>query len=217
MQPELSTDPESALVDLLAGATVMVAGQQGAGVPASLLGALLQSGVNGLTIICEANSPEVLKLIAAGQVAKLVCPPIDQQSWEQIQRAGIQIEPLPAGTLAERIRAAGAGIGSFLMETYGSESLHAGKERQELDGRQYVVETPLRADYALLRAHKADTLGNLIYQGSARNWNPNMATAAATVVVEVDEVVEPGELDQESVITPGIFIDRIICSQLPGS
>lgn len=91
------------------------------------------------------------------------------------------------------------------------------KEREELDGQEYVIESPLRADFALLRAHKADTLGNLIYEGAARNWNPSMAAAATVVVVEVDEVVEPGDLDPESVVTPGIFIDRIVCSQLPAS
>ena len=215
MQPKLFTNPEAALADLPSGATVMVGGWNGAGVPVWLLRALAGRDAGGLTLVCEGDNPMVADLIGSGVVSRLVCPPLDEHSWERIRGAGVEVEPLAAGVLAERIRAAGAGIGGVVVGLIGEGSV--GAERQELDGQQYAVEWPLRADYALLRAHKADTLGNLLYQGNARNWNPTMATAADVVVVEVDEVVDAGELDAEAVITPGIFIDRIVCSQLPNA
>ena len=215
MEPQLFTAPAPALADLPAGATIMVGGLQGAGVPNGLLRALAERGLGDLTLVCDTGDSSVLSLIAAGQVRKLVCPPLTEYAWQQIEGTGTELEIVGAGVLAERIRAAGAGIGAFLVEPHADEWLDAGEERQEIDGRQYLVETPLRADFALLRAYKADTLGNLIYQGTARNWNPNMATASTTVVVEVGEVVEPGEIDPEAVITPGIFVDRIVSSRLP--
>ena len=223
MQPQLFTDAVPAIADLSSGATVMVGGQNGVGVPTGLLRALTGSGTGQLTLICEADCTDLLGLVSTGQVRKLVCPPISQKAWKELQGKDIVIESLAAGLLSERIRAAGAGIGSFLLQPLpglsqgDNQSPGSAKERQVLDGQEYVVESPLRADFALLRAHKADTLGNLVYEGAARNWNPNMATAANVVVVEVDEVVEPGDLDPESVISPGIFIDRIVCGQLPAS
>lgn len=192
----------------------MVGGLRGMGVPDGLLNALAERGTGGLTLVCEVDSPAVLGLVSSGRLRKLVCPPINEASWTGVKASGIEVEPQPAGVLAERIRAAGAGIGSFLMPQP-SQGPETGTVSQELDGRHYVVEAPLRADFALLRAYKADTLGNLIYQGAARNWNPTMAAAATVVIVEVDEVVEAGELDPEAVVTPGIFVDRIVCSQLP--
>ena len=204
-----------ALVDLPMGATVMIGGQNGLGVPNGLLEALENRGASELTLVCEADSPAVLGLVSSGFVRKLQCPPPTERAWRDLETTGVQVELLPAGTLAERIRAAGAGIGAVLSSPHADESLDTGKEFQQLDGQHYVVETPLRADFALLHAHKADALGNLIYQGAARNWNPIMATAATIVIVEVDEVVEPGELDPEAVITPGIFVDRIVCLDIP--
>ena len=150
-------------------------------------------------------------MVKSGAVSRVVCPPLGEIGWTEAKDAGVEVEPLPSGLLAERIRAAGAGIGAFLAPSHVDEQVDTGEERQELDGQLYVVEAPLRADFALLRAHKADTLGNLVYGGSARNWNPIMATAATTVVVDVDEIVEAGDLDPEAVITPGIFVDRIMC------
>ncbi len=185
--------------------------------------ALTGSGSSQLTLVCEADIAGFLGLVSTGQVRMLVCPPIEQKVWGELQGKDIVIEPLEAGLLSERIRAAGAGIGSFLVHPLADQSLDTSQspdstgEHEELDGQKYLIDFPLKADFALLRAHKADTLGNLIYEGDARNWNPTMATAAAVVVVEVDEVVEPGDLDPESVITPGIFIDRIVCSRLPAS
>ena len=217
MQPEFFTHPAEALTDLPSGVTIIVGGQNGAGFPTGLLQALTQRNLGEFTLVCEADSPEVQVLYSAGQVRKLLCPPLNEESWAAIEAAGIEVEPLPAGLLAERIRSAGAGIGSLLITPNSGEAPDAGKDRQELDGQHYVVETPLWADFALLKAHKADTLGNLIYQGASRNWNTIMATAASVVVVEVDEVVEPGVLDPEAVITPGIFVDRIVCRKLmPG-
>ena len=217
-QSKLFDTAALALADLSASATIMVGGHAGVGVPRGLLSALASRGVSGLTLItdaCDGQSAEALALITARQVQSLVCPPPIDRSWDEavlhhVQLGSLQLEPIPRGTLSERIRAAGAGIGAFLVYPHPDPAVNAGKERQQLDGREYVIETPLRADFALLRAHKADTLGNLIYQGTGRNWNPVMATAATTVVVEVDEVVEPGSLDPEAVITQGIYVDRIV-------
>lgn len=215
MQPQILNSPEAALADLPVGATVMVGGQNGLGLPEGLLEALGNRGASELTLVCEADSSAVLGLVFSGCVRKLQCPRPTEHVWRDLEATGVQVELLPSGTLAERIRAAGAGIGAVLLSPHAAESLDTGKDFQQLDGQHYVVETPLRADFALLRAHKADTLGNLIYQGAARNWNPIMATAATIVTVEVDEVVEPGELDPEVVITPGIFVDRIVWPQIP--
>lgn len=215
MQPQILNSPEAALADLPVGATVMVGGQNGLGVPKGLLEALENHGASELNLVCDVDSPAVLDLVSSGCVRKIQCPRPSDHAWLDLKTTGVQVELLPSGTLAERIRAAGAGIGAVLLSPYADESLDTDKEFQKLDGQHYLVEAPLRADFALLRAHKADTLGNLIYQGAARNWNPIMATAATIVAVEVDEVVEPGELDPEAVITPGIFVDRIVCPQIP--
>ena len=232
MQPELFTDPAAAIADLLPGATVMIGGQGGAGVPTQLLQALADHRRH-LTLICDANASEVLQLISQGQVDRLVCPPLSLPAWQLMASGmtpyirlvnvpdpggysyptGMEIEIHPAGVLTERIRAAGAGIGAFLTLPHPDPQMDVGKERQVVDGRQYVVEVPIRADFALLKARTADTLGNLVYQGTARNWNPGMATAAATVIVEVEQVVEPGDIDPETVVTPGIFVDRIVAAE----
>ena len=129
------------------------------------------------------------------------------------QDGRIEVEIVPQGTLAERIRAGGAGIGGLLLPTGAGIGFAEGKEKQVINGREYILETGLKADFALLRAHKADTLGNLVYLRSQRNWNPVMAMAADVTIVEVDEIVQPGELDPELVITPGIYVDRIVKAQ----
>ena len=215
MEPQIFTTPGPALADLPAEAIVMVGGHQGAGVPTELLRALSDGSAGELTLVCDANDPGILSLLTGPRLRKLVCPPLSEEAWQRLENPGIEIETLPSGVLAERIRAAGAGIGAFLVASNSDPSIDDGKERQEVDGQQCVLETPLRADFALLRAHKADTLGNLTYQGTTRNWNPTMATAATTVVVEVDEVVDAGEMDPEAVITPGIFVDRIVINRPP--
>ena len=221
MHPELFGDSALALYDVCSSSTIMIGGMpgkhHGRGVPTSLLKALKDKGVSDLTLVGELGDAVVLDMITGGCVSKLVCPPLDEGSWTKVEASGIDVEPVPAGVLAERIRSAGAGIGSFLVATRGDGPVGTVEEYHELDGRKYLLHAPLKADLALLRAHRADTLGNLVYQGEARNWNPTMATAANIVVVEVDEIVDAGNIDPEVVITPGIFVDRIVCNQLPAS
>jgi 3-oxoadipate CoA-transferase alpha subunit len=139
--------------------------------------------------------------------------PRQSDSWvfDELYRAGrIELEVVPQGTLAERLRAAGAGIGAFFCPTGVGTPLAEGKERRTIDGRDYVLEHALRGDVALVKAHRADRMGNLVYRKTARNFGPVMATAAATTIVQVDQVVETGELDPEAVVTPGIFVDRVV-------
>ena len=213
-----------ALADLSSGATIMVGGCAAAGVPQRLLRAVARRGANGITCIGEAHHEgdtgqySLSALVAADQVQKLVTTPPPTSSWveavlQRMLQGSLEVEVTPSGILAERIRAGGAGVGGFLVQPQANPAIDVGKERQVLDGVEYVLETPLRADFALLWAHKADTLGNLVYRGAGRNWNPVMATAAAIVIVEVDEVVEPGDLDPELMITQGIFVDRIVASE----
>ena len=215
---KLFSSADEALADISDGAAIMVGGWGAAGVPADLLRALSRRGLTGLTCIteaCHSRDASVLDLVADGQVRRLATPISPSSSWpkeiEDKRRQGsLELETIPAGILAERIRAGGAGIGGFLVEPQADSTLDAGKDRQVLEGREYVLETPLKADFALLYANMADTLGNLAYRGLDRNWNPVMATAANLVVVQVDQIVEPGGLDPELVITPGIYVDRIV-------
>ncbi len=224
MQPsKLFPNADDALADLADGATIMVGGCGALGVPHTLLRALSRRNVGGLTCIGEAcqrsdtSLHDISALIARGQVSKLVSTPAfldaGAEAARQARRQGIlEVETVLPGLLAERIRAGGAGVGAFLVTPQADPLLDAGKERQVLDGQEYVVETSLKADFALIRAHQGDLLGNLVYRGACRNWNPVMATAAAVVVVQVDAVVEPGELDPERVITPGIYVDRLVAT-----
>ena len=218
MQPsKLFPNADDALADLADGATIMVGGCGALGVPYTLLRALSRRKVGGLTCIGDTSLHDVPALVASGQVRKLVTTPASldaaAEAAMQARRQGtLEVETVPPGLLAERIRAGGAGVGAFLVTPQADPLLDAGKERQVLDGQEYVVETPLKADFALIRAHQGDLLGNLVYRGACRNWNPVMATAAAVVVVQVDEVVEPGELDPERVITPGIYVDRLVAT-----
>ena len=156
-------------------------------------------------------------LIKSGFVRKIICSfprQADSQIFDETYRAGkIELEVVPQGNLAERIRAAGAGIGGFFTPTGFGTLLAEGKETRTIDGRDYVFESPLRADFALIKAHRADRLGNLVYRKTARNFGPVMATAAATTIVQVPEVVEAGQLDPENVITPGIFVNRVVLVQ----
>ncbi|MCD0505971.1 3-oxoacid CoA-transferase subunit A [Bordetella petrii] len=198
------------------GATLLVGGFGGAGMPTDLLHALIDQGARGLTVVNNnAGNHEtgLAALIKAGRVRKMICSfPKASHSWvfDDLYRRGlIELECVPQGTIAERLRAAGAGLGGFYTPTgYGTE-LAAGKETREIDGRHYVFETPLHGDFALVQADRADRWGNLTYDMSARNFGPVMCMAAATTIVQVRERVELGELHPEAVVTPGIFVHRV--------
>ena len=210
-------DAAAAVAGIPDGATVMIGGFGRAGQPVELIDALIASGARELTIVnnnAGNGDTGLAALLAAGQVRKIVCSfPRQSDSWvfDRLYRAGeIELELVPQGNLAERIRAAGAGIGAFFSPTGVGTLLAEGKEEREIDGRRYVLEYPIRADYALISAYRADRWGNLVYRETARNFGPIMATAATTTIVQVDEVVDLGGLDPETVVTPGIFVDRVV-------
>jgi 3-oxoadipate CoA-transferase alpha subunit len=206
-----------AVADVADGATVMIGGFGTAGLPNELVGALLEQGAKDLTIVnnnAGNGDTGLAALIAARRVKKIVCSfprQADSHHFDRLYRAGeIELELVPQGNLAERIRAAGAGIGGFFTPTgYGTE-LAKGKETREIDGRMYVLESPLHADYAFIKAERGDRWGNLTYRMTARNFGPVMAMAAKTTVATVHEIVPLGSLDPETVVTPGIFVQRIV-------
>lgn len=206
-----------AVADVADGATVMVGGFGTAGLPDELVMALLAQGAKDLTIVnnnAGNGDTGLAALIGAGRVRKIVCSfPRQTDSWhfDRAYRAGrIELELVPQGNLAERIRAAGAGIGGFFTPTgYGTE-LAKGKETREIDGRMHVFETPLHADVALVKAERGDRWGNLTYRMTARNFGPIMAMAARTTIATVHELVELGGIDPEVVVTPGIFVQRVV-------
>ena len=202
------------------GATVLIGGFGPAGMPYSLIDALLRQGASDLTVVSNnAGNAEtgLAALIAAGRVRKMICSfPRQKDSWvfDRLYReGGIELEVVPQGNLAERMRAAGAGIGAFYCPTGVGTPLAEGKEVREIDGRTYLLEHPIRGDLALVSAHLADTLGNVVYRKTARNFGPVMATAATTVVVQVERVVEVGGLDPETIVTPSIYVDRVVPAQ----
>ena len=200
------------------GATVLGGGFGSAGQPVALIEALLEGGASELTVVSNnAGNGEfgLAALIREGRVRKIVCSfPRQSDSWhfDQAWRAGaIELELVPQGNLAERIRAAGAGIGAFFTPTGFGTPLADGKETRVIDGRGYLLEYPLRGDVALIAAYKADELGNLVYRKTARNFGPIMAAAAKTTVAQVDEIVPVGALDPEHVVTPCLYVDRVVC------
>jgi 3-oxoadipate CoA-transferase, alpha subunit len=208
---------DEAVADVLDGATVLVGGFGPAGMPYVLIDALIRQGATDLTIVNNnaGNADTGLAaLLALGRVRKVICSfPRQKDSWvfDGLYREGrIELELVPQGNLAERMRAAGAGIGAFFCPTGVGTPLAEGKETREIDGRTYVLEYPIRGDIALVGAHRADRMGNLVYRKTARNFGPVMATAAATVVAQVGEVVEIGDLDPEVVVTPSIYVDRVV-------
>ena len=209
----------SAVADIPDGATVMIGGFGTAGMPDELIDALIDHGASGLTIInnnAGNGDTGLAALIANRRVKKVVCSfPRQSDSWhfDKAYQAGeIELELVPQGNLAARIQAAGAGLGAIFTPTgYGTE-LAEGKETREIDGRQYVLEYPIRADFALIKAHRGDRWGNLVYRKAARNFGPIMATAAATTIAQVAEVVELGALDPEHIVTPGIFVQRVVAT-----
>jgi 3-oxoadipate CoA-transferase alpha subunit len=209
--------PGSAVSDIPDGATVMVGGFGASGSPIELIHGLIDSGPTDLTVINNnTGNGEVglAALIGNGQVSKMICSfPRSSQSrvFPKLYKAGeIELELVPQGTLAERIRAAGAGIPAFYTPTTVGTMLAEGKESREFDGRTYVMESWLKADFALIKCEVADPLGNLTYNKTARNFSPLMCMAATTTIVQAGKLVARGEIHPEHVITPGIFVNRII-------
>ncbi|OUE09150.1 3-oxoadipate CoA-transferase subunit A [Clavibacter michiganensis] len=217
MISKLRDDAGDAIADVSDGATVMIGGFGAAGQPVELIDALIAHGASGLTIVSNNagnGDTGIAALITAGRVRRIVCSfprQADSQAFDAAYRAGdIELELVPQGNLAERIRAAGAGIGAFFTPTGVGTTVADGKETRTIDGRDYILEHPLRADVALISAYRADRWGNLVYRRTARNFGPLMAAAARTTVAQVDEVVELGALDPEAVVTPGIFVDHVV-------
>ena len=214
---KLVASAAEALADVPNGATVMIGGFGNAGMPAMLIDTLIAQGARELTIVnnnAGNGDTGLAALIKAKRVRKILCSfPRQSDSWhfDAAYKAGeIELELVPQGTLAERIRAGGAGIGAFFTPTAFGTRLAEGKETRHIDGIDYVLEHPIRADFALIKADRADRWGNLTYRNTARNFAPIMAAAAKTTVVQVREVVQLGEIDPEAVVTPGIFVKRVV-------
>lgn len=208
---------EDAVAGITDGATVMVGGFGRAGQPVELIDALIEQGAGDLTIVnnnAGNGDTGLAALLAKGRVKKIICSfprQSDSYVFDDLYRAGkIELELVPQGNLAERIRAAGAGIGGFFTPTGFGTPLAEGKETRTIDGRDYLLEYPIKADFALINALAADRWGNLIFRETARNFGPIMATAASTTIVQVDSIVALGSLDPETVVTPGLFVDRIV-------
>jgi 3-oxoadipate CoA-transferase, alpha subunit len=213
---------DEAVAGIADGSTVLIGGFGTAGQPVELIDALRRLGPKDLTVVSNNagnGSHGLAALLAAGQVRKIVCSfPRQKDSYvfDELYRSGrIELEVVPQGNLAERLRAAGAGIGAFYCPTGVGTPLAEGKEARTIDGRDYVLEFPIHGDAALIKAHQADTLGNLVYRKTARNFGPVMATAANLTVAQVSVVSEPGSLDPEAVVTPGIFTNRVVACPSP--
>ena len=214
---KLRSSVSDALADIHDGATVMIGGFGGAGQPAELIDGLIAHGARDLVIVnnnAGNGDTGLAALLKNGQVRKIICSfprQVDSHVFDALYRAGkLELELVPQGNLAERIRAAGAGIGGFFTPTgYGTE-LAKGKETREIDGRMYVFESPIHADFALIKAEQGDRWGNLTYRKTARNFGPIMAMAATVSIASVHEVAELGGIDPEHVITPGLFVQRLV-------
>ena len=211
-----------AVAGIADGSTILIGGFGGAGMPSALMDALIKQGAKELTVVNNnaGNADSGLAaLIAAKQVRKIICSfPRQADSWhfDKAYRAGeLELELVPQGTLAERIRAAGAGIGAFFTPTAFGTQLAQGKETRRIGDRDYVMEHPIHADYALIKADRGDRWGNLTYRMTARNFGPIMASAARCTIAQVRETVELGQLDPESVVTPGIFVKRVVRTGAP--
>ena len=206
-----------ALRDIVDGSTILISGFGGAGLPVFLLDALLEQGAKNLTLISNNAGNQgvgIAKLVAGGRVKKMICSfPRQPESgaFDELYRQGkIELELVPQGTLAERIRAGGAGIGGFFTPTGFGTELAKDKECREIDGINYVFEKAIKADYALIKADKGDRWGNLVYHGTGRNFAPIMPTAARCTIAQVNQTVDLGQLDPEAIVTPGIFVKRIV-------
>ncbi|MFF4053744.1 3-oxoacid CoA-transferase subunit A [Streptomyces chartreusis] len=217
MSTRLCADADEAVAGIQDGSTVLIGGFGMAGMPVTLIDALLGQGASDLTVVSNNagnGDTGLAALLAAGRVRKVICSfprQADSYVFDELYRAGkVELEVVPQGNLAERIRAAGAGIGAFFCPTAVGTLLSEGKETREIDGRTYVLEYPIRGDVALIGAYRSDRMGNLVYRKTARNFGPVMATAATTVIAQVREIVETGELDPETVVTPSIYVDRVV-------
>jgi 3-oxoadipate CoA-transferase alpha subunit len=214
---KISPSVEAALSGIQDGATVLIGGFGTAGQPNALIDGLIAQGARDLVVVNNnAGNGEtgLAALLAAGRVRKIICSfprQTDSQIFDGLYRAGkIELELVPQGNLAERIRAAGAGIGAFFSPTgYGTE-LAKGRETREINGKHYVLEYPIAGDVALIQAERGDRWGNLTYRMTARNFGPIMATAAKLTIAAVHEVVELGQIDPETVVTPGLFVQRVV-------
>jgi 3-oxoadipate CoA-transferase, alpha subunit len=210
-------DADAAVADVPDGATVLIGGFGPAGQPVELIDALRRHGARDLTVVnnnAGNGDSGLAALLGTGAVRKIVCSfPRQSDSWvfDDLYRSGrIELELVPQGNLAERMRAAGAGIGAFYCPTGVGTPLAEGKEQRTFDGRDYLLEYPIKGDFALIKAYRADEVGNLVYRKTARNFGPVMATAATTTIAQVTEVVPAGALDPEAVVTPGIYVDRLV-------
>ena len=207
----------AAVADIRDGSTVMIGGFGSAGQPIELIDALLEQGAKDLTVVnnnAGNGTTGLAALLQAGQVRKIICSfprQVDSQVFDGLYRAGkLELELVPQGTLAERIRAGGAGIAGFFTPTGFGTMLAEGKETRHINGRDYVLEEALSADYALVKAYRGDRLGNLVYRKTARNFGPLMVGAASVAIAQVSDIVEVGQLDPESVVTPGIYVQRVV-------
>lgn len=214
---KIAASVAEALAGTQDGATVLIGGFGTAGIPAELIDGLIDQGARDLTVVNNnAGNGEhgLAALLKAGRVRKIICSfprQADSGVFDGLYRAGrIELELVPQGNLAERLRAAGAGIGAFFCPTAFGTELAAGKETREINGRQHVLEYPIHGDVALIKAERGDRWGNLTYRMSARNFGPVMAMAARHTVASVHELVELGQLDPEQVVTPGIFVSRVV-------
>ncbi|MFG1411038.1 3-oxoacid CoA-transferase subunit A [Xanthobacter sp. VTT E-85241] len=210
-------DTQSCVADIPDGATILVGGFGGAGMPHELIEAVIARAPKDLTIISNNagnGTTGLAALLAAGLVRKVVCSfprQADSQVFDTLYRAGkVELELVPQGNLVERIRAGGAGIGAFFTPTGYGTPIADGKETREIEGRNYVLEYPIKADFALIKAWQGDRWGNLVYRKTARNFGPVMATAAKVTVAQVQEIVPLGSLDPEVIVTPGVFVNRVV-------
>ncbi|MFF0160675.1 3-oxoacid CoA-transferase subunit A [Streptomyces sp. NPDC005263] len=217
MSVQVCGDADEAVSGIEDGSTVLVGGFGMAGMPVELIDALIRQGASELTVVSNNagnGDTGLAALLDKGRVRRIVCSfPRQSDSWvfDRLFREGrIELEVVPQGTLAERMRAAGAGIGAFFSPTGVGTPLAEGRETREIAGRTYVLEYPIKGDVALIGAHRADRMGNLVYRKTARNFGPVMATAATTVVAQVHEIVDVGAIDPETVVTPSIYVDRIV-------
>lgn len=218
MIDKLCPNVEAALAGIEDGATIMIGGFGGAGQPAELIDALIAQGAKDLVIVNNnAGNGDygLAALLETGRVRKIICSfprQTDSHVFDALYRAGkLELELVPQGNLAERIRAAGAGIGAFFTPTGYGTPLAKGKETRDIGGRKYVLEHPIHADVALIKAERGDRWGNLTYRKTARNFGPIMASAARLTIASVHEIVPLGEIDPEVVVTPGLFVQRVVC------
>ena len=216
---KLYDTPDAAVADLWDGATILIGGAAGQSQPKSLLAALLRHHATNLTVVGDFSDLDgrgaMLELLRSGRVARAITPFVvaaddDGNDSMMPELGGVELVAVPQGTLAERLRAAGAGIGGIFVPVGLGTRFAEAKETRSVNGVECVFESPLRADFALIRGYATDHLGNLVYSGAQRGWNAVMATAARVTIVEADTVGEPGTIDPELVVTPGIYVNRIV-------